>query len=98
MLRTENTLCTRIVFCICFDIQNNLCTQHFLNIFSICSHRVLSLEFSCTELKMYNLLSYCGLIDARITTPDKYLPVQMVQLTMVALHRMSVSLCFLDLA
>ena len=33
----ENMLCTQIVFC--FDIQNNLCTQH-----------VLSLQFSCTEL------------------------------------------------
>ena len=33
----ENMLYTQIVFC--FDIQNNLCTQH-----------VLSLEFSCTEL------------------------------------------------
>ena len=35
----ENVLCTKIVFCFCFDIQNNLCTQH-----------VLSLEFLCTEL------------------------------------------------
>ena len=35
----ENMLCTQIVFSFCFDIQNNLCTQH-----------VLSLEFSCTEL------------------------------------------------
>ena len=33
----ENMLFTQIVFC--FDIQNNLCTQH-----------VLSLKFSCTEL------------------------------------------------
>ena len=24
----ENMLCTQIVFCLCFDIQNNLCTQH----------------------------------------------------------------------
>ena len=29
----------KLFFCFCFDIQNNLCTQH-----------VLSLEFSCTEL------------------------------------------------
>ena len=33
----ENMLCKQIGFC--FDIQNNLWTQH-----------VLSLEFSCTEL------------------------------------------------
>ena len=38
-LQAQNILCTQIVFCFCFDIQNNLCTQH-----------VLSLEFSCTEL------------------------------------------------
>ena len=37
--QAQNMLCTNIVFCFCFDIQNNLCTQH-----------VLSLEFSCTEL------------------------------------------------
>ena len=33
----QNMLYTQIVFC--FDIQNNLCTQH-----------ILSLEFSCTQL------------------------------------------------
>ena len=27
----ENILCTQIVFC--FDIQNNLCTQHVLKVF-----------------------------------------------------------------
>ena len=48
--------------------KNNLCTQH-----------VLSLEFSCTELvsgnSMNNLLSYCGLVDARISASEKDLPV-----------------------
>ena len=29
----------KFVFCFCFNIQNNLCTQH-----------VVSFEFSCTEL------------------------------------------------
>ena len=28
----ENMLCTQIVFCLCFDIQNNLCTQHVLSL------------------------------------------------------------------
>ena len=28
----ENMLCTQIVFCFCFDIQNNLCTQHVLSL------------------------------------------------------------------
>ena len=33
----ENVLCTKIVFCFCFDIQNNLCKQHVLPMFSPCS-------------------------------------------------------------
>ena len=38
MLRTcsehaQNMLCTQIVFCFCFDIQNNLCTQRVLQVF-----------------------------------------------------------------
>ena len=54
--------------CFYFDVQNNLCTQH-----------VLSLEFSCTELgsTIHNLLSYCGLVDTRISASDKDLPVYM---------------------
>ena len=38
---------------------------------------VLSLEFSCTELvnSTDNLLSYCWLVNARISTPKKDLPV-----------------------
>ena len=28
----ENMLYTQIVFCFCFDIQNNLCTQHVLSL------------------------------------------------------------------
>ena len=27
-LQVQYMLCTQIVFCFCFDIQNNLCTQH----------------------------------------------------------------------
>jgi hypothetical protein len=38
--QAQNMLYTQITFFLfCFDIQNNLCTQH-----------VLSLECSCTEL------------------------------------------------
>ena len=33
----ENMFCTQIVFCFCFDIQNNLCTQHVLPMFWACS-------------------------------------------------------------
>ena len=40
-------LFTKIVFC--FEIQNNLCAQHVLPMFSQCSLYVLSLEFSFNE-------------------------------------------------
>ena len=43
-----------------------------------CSLHVLSLEFSCTELvnSTDNLLSYCGLVYARISASEKDLPVK----------------------
>ena len=48
-----------------------------------CSPYVLSLEFSCTELNsMNNLLSYFGLVDARISASEKDLPVLKTKLTM----------------
>ena len=31
ILQAQNMFCTQIVFCFCFDIQNNLCTQHVLS-------------------------------------------------------------------
>ena len=52
-------LCTQIVFC--FDIQNNLCTQHVLNLYFYCN-------------SMNSLLSYYGLIDARMRVSDEDLP------------------------
>ena len=55
-------LCTKIVFWFCFDIQNNICTQHVLNLY-----------FSCNS--MNNLSSYCGLTDSRIRASDTDLPV-----------------------
>ena len=46
--------------------------------YTTCSPDVLSLEFSCTETcnSMNNLLSYCGLVDARISASEKDLPVR----------------------
>ena len=57
-------LCTKIGFC--FDIQNNICTQHVLNLYFLGN-------------LMNNLLSYCGLTDARIRASEKDLPVQLWQ-------------------
>ena len=43
------------------------CSAHVLSMYCACSFRVNS---------MNNLLSYCGLVDARISASEKYLPVQ----------------------
>ena len=32
-------------------------------------------------MEMSNLLSYCGLVDARISASDKYLPVRRIEST-----------------
>ena len=55
------TCCVQKLF-FCFDIQNNICTQHVLNLY-----------FS--ENSMNNLLSYCGLTDAKMRASEKNLPV-----------------------
>ena len=61
-----NMLWTQIVFCFCFAIQNNLCTQHVLPIFSPYTELINSMD---------NVLSYCGLVNTRISTSEKDLPV-----------------------
>ena len=43
--------------------NNNLCTQHVL-------------QYSDLTIFMNNLLSYCGLVDAKIRASDKDLSVQ----------------------
>jgi hypothetical protein len=58
----ENMLCTQIG--LCFDIQNNLCTQ---NMFWAKNWKRNS---------MNNLLLHCGLVDSRMRGSDKYLPVE----------------------
>ena len=53
----------KLFFCFCFDIQNNLCTSE------------LGIFMYWTRNLMNNLLSFCGLVDARISASNKYLPV-----------------------
>ena len=64
-------LCTQIVFGLCFDIQNNLCTQtqHVLPVFSPCSELVIFLYWTCNS--MNNLFLNCRLVDARISASEK---------------------------
>ena len=64
-------LCTQIVFC--FDIQNNLCFQHVLKKISTCSELSIFMYWTCNSIN--NLLSYCELVDARISASEKDLPV-----------------------
>ena len=52
-----------LFFCFCFDIQNNICTQHVLNLY-----------FSGNS--MNNLSSYCGLTNSRMRVSDTDLLVQ----------------------
>jgi len=60
-----------------FDIQNNLCTQHVLPMFSPCSKLAIFINSTCNS--MNNILSYCGLycglVDAKKRVSDKDLPV-----------------------
>ena len=59
------TCCVQKLF-FCFDIQNNICTQHGLNLY-----------FYCNSIN--DLLSDCGLIDSRMRASDTDLPVARVQ-------------------
>ena len=52
----------------CSECQNKTKTT-----ICTCSAGIMSLQFSLT---MNSLLSYCGLVDAKIRASDKYLPVQ----------------------
>ena len=58
----KNVVYENCFFCFCFDIQNNICTQHVVNLY-----------FSWNS--MNNLSSYCGLTDARMRASEKDLPV-----------------------
>ena len=61
-IQVQNMLCTNIVLNVKTKTENNFCTQH-----------VVSLYFSGNS--MSNLLSYCGLTDARMRASEKDLPV-----------------------
>ena len=61
----ENMLCTNIVL----NVRNNFCTQHVLPRFEL----AIFMYWTCNS--MNSLSSYCGLVDAKIRTSDKDLPV-----------------------
>ena len=69
----ENMLCTETVL----NIKNNFCTQHTNNMFSPCSQLgiLIFMYWACNS--MNNLLSYCGLVDAKIRASFKNLPVML---------------------
>ena len=65
-------LCTQIVFVLTFR------TIHVHNMFSPCSELGIFIYWACNSKN--NLLSYCGLVDARISASKKDLPVIHVQM------------------
>ena len=62
---SEHVVYKNCFFCFCSDIQNNICTQLVLNLY-----------FSGES--MNNILSYCGLTDARMKASEKDLPVVVI--------------------
>ena len=54
--------CVQKLFLFCFDIQNNICTQHVVNQY-------------LSGNSINNLSSYCGSTDSRMRASEKYLPV-----------------------
>ena len=68
-IQVHNMLCIKIVFfvCFCFDIQNNICTQHNVNLYF-------------PGKSVNNLLSYCGLTDSRLRASDTDLSVKRVRI------------------
>ena len=66
----KTTSSEHVVYINCFECQN----KHKKTIYV----HVLNLQFPCkywTGKSMNNLLSYCGLIDAKISASEKDLPV-----------------------
>ena len=64
----ENMLCTKIVL----NVRNNFWRQHVLPRFEL----GIFIYWTCNS--MNNLLSYYGLVDAKIRASDKDLPVQYI--------------------
>ena len=61
----ENMLCAKIVL----NVENNFCTQHVLSRFEL----GIFMYWTCNS--MNNMLSHCGLVNAKIRASDKDLPV-----------------------
>ena len=80
-----------VVYISCSECQNKNKKQF---VYTTCSDSVLSLEFSCTELVIQWTIfwSYCGLVDARISTSEKDLPVPSLLKTFIIVLSHSFSL------
>ena len=62
-IQVQNMLCTKIdLFCSCFDIQNNIFTQHVVRLYFLGN-------------STNNLSSYRGLTDSSLRASEKDLPV-----------------------
>ena len=65
------TTTEHVVYINCFECQNKNKTQKIMYI--TCSELVVFMYW--TVISMYNLLSYCGLVGARVSATEKDLPV-----------------------
>ena len=68
-LQAKSMLCAQIVFCFCIDNS-----EQFM--YTTCSELVVFMYW--THNSMNKLLSYFGLVDARISASEKDLPVSFV--------------------
>ena len=66
----KTTSSEHVVYINCSECQNKNKKQF---VYTTCSELVVFMYW--TGNSMDNLLSYCGLVDARISTSEKYLPV-----------------------
>ena len=77
----KNTISEHVVYKNCFECQNKNKKQ-----FLYATYSELVFFWVRSRKSMNNLLSYCGLTDARMNPPEKDLPVSLVVFTLAAFN------------
>ena len=52
-LKVHNMLCTKIVYCFCFDFQNNICSQNVVNLYFFFGHTDSRMKASEKDLPVH---------------------------------------------
>ena len=84
----KTTSSEHVVYINCSECQNKNKKQF---VHTTCSQHALTLQFSCNS--MNNLLSYCGIVDARIIASEKDLTVQNSTATLLQFQSQHDRLC-----